>query len=212
MQFVSTSFQWMFYAMIATLFILAFRVSLEDPYANTKGKLLALMGALLMVVGVDTLIPAICNGISVSIAGEFPHPEEDGTPAALKSVLGIPVHFALLASIVGFAGVALGLSSSLFTRPEMVEKRNADIEKEKELERNRKVFLPRGNLLTVRNHNNPGGLLSNPVRFTEIETSDAVFVVEGEVGSVSKGVPVYTNALGQLRIGSVGSRSYTLRT
>lgn len=48
-------------------------------------------------------------------------------------------------------------------------------------------------------------------RFTEIETTQGVLVVDCEVSSIAKGVPVYRNGWDKVRVGGLGSRTFDRR-
>ncbi len=80
----------------------------------------------------------------------------------------------------------------------------------KKVEQERNQFKSVGELVTIRTivaH----GLLSAE-RFTEVETTEGVFVVEGEVGTVSKGLAVSKKGYDEVRIGGLHSRTYPLRS
>lgn len=74
----------------------------------------------------------------------------------------------------------------------------------------RQQFTSVGELVTIRTTVANGFFSSE--RFTEVETTEGVFVVEGEVGTVSKGLAVSMNAYKQLRIGGLHSRTFPLRS
>ncbi|MGF6996900.1 hypothetical protein [Paraburkholderia sp. GAS32] len=76
-------------------------------------------------------------------------------------------------------------------------------------EQARQLFTSVGELVTIRTTVASGFLSSE--RFTEVETTTGVFVVDGEVGTVSKGLAVSKND-DQLRIGGLHSRTYPLRS
>lgn len=77
-----------------------------------------------------------------------------------------------------------------------------------EANRERQRFTSVGELVTIRT--TVASNLSTTERLTEVETTVGIFVVEGEVGTVRKGVAVSKNE-DELRIGGLHSRTFPLR-
>jgi len=176
-----------------------------NRYASIFGKLIAGIGCILLALSSDTLLTAAVNGLVDGISPIVLEPE--------KPIVGLPLWLASLAFIVGVFSFYWGLVSWTFTRPEKIDERHAEGKKTREEEEARLQLNPCGQLLNIRTTVAKGGLLSSDERFTEIETSERVLVVTGEVGSVNKGVPVFVNGFGVVRVGAESSSpSFYLRT
>jgi hypothetical protein len=67
-------------------------------------------------------------------------------------------------------------------------------------------FWPKGTFVNVLSHT------TGRTRFTELETTRGVLVVKGHIDVVEKGVTVFTNSYGELRLGArMSKRKYYLR-
>lgn len=78
-------------------------------------------------------------------------------------------------------------------------------------ERARKAFKAHGTVVDVHNHTEKGDIFAGPIGFTELETTQGMLIVDDLVGSISKGLAVYVNQDGQVRIGGLYSRTFALR-
>lgn len=110
----------------------------------------------------------------------------------------------------GWTAFYAGVRSWLFTHPDKRAARLADIAEAERKDAELNAFEFKGALVTVRNHlQNANG---SAVRGTlsEVETTEAVFLIQGAVGSVGKGTPVYLNTKGQVRVGDNKSRIFHL--
>jgi hypothetical protein len=120
-------------------------------------------------------------------------------------------YFAGLIGYVALAGI-VGLTGNAASRIALVgwtqyqDKQKAAAK----AERARHQFKSVGELMTIRTTVTNGFLSTE--RFTEVETTEGVFVVDGEVGTVSKGLAVSKNGFGEIRIGGLHGRTYTLRS
>lgn len=119
-------------------------------------------------------------------------------------VVGL-VGYACLAGIVALTGTAVSRIALVGWATYQEEQKAIE-----EAEQARQRFTSVGELVTIRT-TVASGLLSTE-RFTEVETTEGVFVVEGEVGTVSKGIAVSKNGEGELRIGGLHSRTFPLRS
>jgi hypothetical protein len=184
------------------LFLLPMNWVMGDEHASTGGKLLGGVGVVLLTAGLGSVY---ANIMGLSEVSRLPETE------AYRALFEYSMWVTLFLMGGGGALIQLGVGSWVFTPEENRAAREA-YEKAQEDERAaRKIFHPQGTLVTVRNHVEKGGLLSSTERFTEIETTLAVFVVEGEVRSATKGVMVYRNGRNQLRIGDEDGRTFYLR-
>jgi hypothetical protein len=116
--------------------------------------------------------------------------------------------------LVGYIGLAsiVALTGSAASRIALVGwiKYQEEQKVAEKAEQARQRFTSVGELVTIRT-TVASGLLSTE-RFTEVETTEGVFVVEGEVGTVSKGVAVSKNGDDEIRIGGLHSRTFPLRS
>jgi hypothetical protein len=112
---------------------------------------------------------------------------------------------------IGLAGI-MAFAGSAASRIALVGwiKYQEEQEAAEKAEQARQRFTSVGELLTIRTRV-ASGLLSTE-RFTEVETTEGVFIVEGEVGTVSKGVAVSKNGNDEIRIGGLHRRTFPLRS
>lgn len=190
---------------VISLFFLSFaalKSVLGNKYASTAGKLLGVSGATMVIVGYDSFMGNMAGLGDTTIFGE----EAFSTFFLFSKGLTFFLLFA------GGACLYIAVGSWMFTSEEKRAAREADEKEQEDTEKARSAFHPQGSVLNVRNHVVKGSRRSQTERFTEIETTNAVLVVHGEVGSMSKGLTVYTNEKGQLRIGDhEGGRIFNLR-
>lgn len=78
-------------------------------------------------------------------------------------------------------------------------------------ERAHKAFKSHGTVVQVRHQAEKGDIFAGPLGFTELETTQGLLIVDDLVGSISKGLAVYVNQDGQVRIGGLYSRTFALR-
>jgi len=185
----------------------------KNEYAYSKGKLIGAIGAVLGLIGLDSCMSAFFNFVRDSFGGR-PDMYYPGVYERMYRVHGIahlPVSVAGAMVLVGVGLLFWGVYSWSFTRPEMNDVRHADREQAKAEEDAKNAFKPAGEVVTIRTTVAKGGLLSSTERFTEIETTEGVVIVNGEVGSIAKGVPVYRNGWNKVRVGGLHSRTFDLR-
>lgn len=178
----------------------------RNPYATRTGKFIAAIGGLLLIGSGPELVLAFIN-INLLIA--------QSPPISLVTPTHLSFIHAVVLFLLGALTVWFGVGSWRFTRPDMREKRRADIAARKREEEGRRQFNLFGQLVSIRTTVVRSGLLSGTERFTEIETTAGVLVVNGEVGSVSKGIPVYRNGYHRVLLGggpnSPDKREFMLR-
>jgi hypothetical protein len=138
-------------------------------------------------------------------------PGDWGRMYRAHGITHLPVGVAGSMLLVGAGLVFWGVYSWGFTRPEMKDVRLADLAKDKADEQAERRFSAAGQIVSIRTTVAKGGFFSSTERFTEVETTKGVLVVDGEVGTIAKGVPVYRNALGKVRIGGLHSRTFEMR-
>ncbi len=146
--------------------------------------------------------------------GDWAGAYDPGLWARMYRVHGIthlPVGAAGAMLLTGSGLLFWGVYSWSFTRPEMKDVRLADLAKNKADEEAERRFKSAGEIVSIRTTVAKGGFLSNTERFTEVETALGVLVVDGEVGTIAKGVPVYRNGLGKVRVGGLRSRTFDIR-
>ncbi|CAB3754909.1 hypothetical protein [Paraburkholderia humisilvae] len=187
--------------------------TVRNMYAFSSGKAIGACGAAIALLGLDSCGDAFFRFVRDSL-GERPDAYDPGVWERMYRVHGIthlPVDVAGSMLLVGGALVYWGVFSWRFTRPEMKDVRLADRAQAKADEDAKNRFIPAGELVSIRTTVAKGGLLSSTERFTEIETTDGVLIVSGEVGSIAKGVPVYRNGWDKVRIGGLHSRTFDIR-
>lgn len=79
-------------------------------------------------------------------------------------------------------------------------------------ERRLRAFKSHGTVTNVRNHPEPAtNLFFNGLSgYTELETTQGALLVDDLVGPISRGLAVYVNQKGQVRIGGLYSRTFEL--
>ncbi|MGY6257303.1 hypothetical protein ACXIVK_27980 [Paraburkholderia caledonica] len=187
--------------------------TVKNEYASSKGKLIGATGAVLALIGFDSCMSAFFNFVR-ALLGDRPDLYDPGFYERMYRVHGIahlPVSVAGAMVLVGGGLLYWGVYSWSFTRPDMKDVRLADLELAQAEEDAKNKFNPAGEVVTIRTTVAKGGLLSSTERFTEIETTNGVLVVNGEVGTIAKGVPVYRNGWDKVRLGGLHSRTFDLR-
>ncbi|WP_156173986.1 hypothetical protein [Cupriavidus basilensis] len=150
----------------------------------------------------NSILPAGAQ-LSGSIDVAF-GPTGSGPAGVLYYYLAGLLGYIALACIVGVSGGVAARIALVGWKKYQEERQAAD-----KAEQARQQFKAVGELVTIRT-TVANGLLSSE-RFTEVETTEGVFVVDGEVGTVSKGVAVSKNGYDKLRIGGPHGRTYSLR-
>ncbi len=211
---------YLYFAFLLTLSLGLLSTVLCDKFASPAGKVLALVGSLALLVGIDGVMGdllGLLDGSADAVRGGGSVPTFDpaaAAPAKGLSALGqaqVSAGWGWFMVCTGAIAVYVGLVSWIFTPAEKHAARTAHEKAQEKATADRQAYRAQGTVTTVRNHVAKGGALSSTERFTEIETTTGVFVVEGEVGSMAKGLAVYKNGMGQLRVGGLHSRTFELR-
>lgn len=217
MVFVTNLYQYLLQATywlgLAVLVKLLYLDTVKNKYAFTTGKVTGACGALLALLGLDGCADAFFSFVRDGF-GDRPDAYDQGLWEQIYRVHGIthlPVGVASAMLLIGSGLFFWGVYSWSYTRPEMKDVRLADLAKNKAEEEAERRFKSAGELISIRTTVAKGGFFSSTERFTEVETTQGVLVVDGEVGTIAKGVPVYRNGLGKVRIGGLYSRSFDMR-
>lgn len=80
-------------------------------------------------------------------------------------------------------------------------------------EKARRAFKSHGTVTNVRNHTEASTdyFFNGLSGYTELETTHGPLIVDDLVGPISRGLAVYVNKSGQVRIGGLYSRTFELR-
>ena len=192
--------QTLYFAQLFMLLVLALKWVLRDKYASMQGKLLGAVGVVFVTAGADSAVGDIANAMGMHNKTE-----------AFRTLFLFSTEVTLLFICTGGALLYIAVCSWVFTPEESRTAREADEKAQEDAAKARGAFHLQGTVMNMRNHVKKGGFLSETERFTEIETTMAIFVVNGEVDSMAKGLGVYVNDRGQLRVGDQRSRTFYLR-
>ncbi|MFP3637591.1 hypothetical protein [Paraburkholderia sp. SIMBA_054] len=202
-----------YWMMLAVSCMWLYRNTVKNKYAFAKGKLIGAVGSVLGLIAFDSCMNAFFN-FARDAFGDRPDMYEPGVYERMYRVHGLahlPVDSAAAMLLVGVGLLYWGVFSWRFTRPELSDLRVADRKQAKAEEDARNAFNLAGEVVTIRTTVAKGGLFSSTERFTEIETTEGVLVVNGEVGTIAKGIPVYRNGWGKVRVGGLSTRTFDLR-
>lgn len=210
-------FQFIYLCVLSALAVHLIGEAVHDKYASRAGSLLALIGAgavLLGMAGVAMSVPGILHVMSNAVgkAAGFPTQENflifEGYTAAEPFAPGAVLAWTCV--LWGWTAFYAGVRSWLFTHPDKRALRLADIAEAEQKDAEMKAFQQKGTLVSVRNrlHNDDGTAARGAL--SVIETTEAVFLVQGTVGSVTKGIPVYLDGKGRVRVGTDISRIFHL--
>jgi hypothetical protein len=202
-----------YWIVLAVLCLWLYRDTVKNKYAFAKGKAIGVIGAVFALIGFDSYVNAFVSFLRAGF-GDNPDAYDPGVYARMyraHAIGHLPADIAFVMLVIGVGLLYWGVYSWIFTRPEMMEVRRADREQAKADEEARNAFKPVGEVVTIRTTVAKGGLLSSTERFTEIETTEGVLIVGGEVGSIAKGIPVYRNGWGKVRVGGLHTRTFHLR-
>lgn len=113
------------------------------------------------------------------------------TSQTFNTIYNVPQTYCLPLFLLGVALCAFARKTFFFIRSEMLDQRLLEIKTVEDERAERKKFVPCGELVNIH----------RAEKCTEIETTEKLLVVSGEVGSYSKGAQVFLNALGEITIG-----------
>jgi len=154
--------------------------------------MIAGFGAMVVFAMMDAVFPKVLVGL-VDLQG--------GPVADLYTgTVEVPGSVAIALAAAGCFLAYWGTHSSRFVTQGNLERRKQDQCDVEEEFRERSAFVPRGTLMNMRVSRLPGGFLIPPDTLTEIETTECIVVVEGEVGTAEKGATVSGDGNGRIRI------------
>jgi hypothetical protein len=206
--------QYAYWIMLTTLCLWLYGDTVKNKYALAKGKFIGVVGAVLGLIGFDSCMTVFFSAAreSFGIRADAFEPGVYEHMYRLHGIGHLPVDIAAAMFVVGVGLLYWGVYSWSFTRFEMKDVRLADRAQAKAEEDAKNAYKPAGEVVTIRTTVAKGGLLSSTERFTEIETTQGVLIVDGEVGTIAKGIPVYRNGWGKVRVGGLSTRTFDLRT